>query len=206
MQVFLIARPEGLVAAIVRRCVGIAQVDVVRTSFQQAAAHREAAAVAKDQGPGTFLAFFYTDYLAWAGLENAVSAKKATDIYLDLWRTFPPLWAEDARVDLWAGKPKTAQDLADILSYCEKKKYMPYNITESNGRVTLTSTLNPYTEVMGLFGFKKGCSYFKAVTKRDTDFINQVLKETKTDKKFKATLTKAISEGDTVNQIVIAKK
>ena len=160
----------------------------------------------EDQGPGTFLAFFYTDYLAWAGLESAVSAKKATDIYLDLWRTFPPLWAEDARVDLWAGKPKTAQDLADILSYCEKKKYMPYNITESNGRVTLTSTLNPYTEVMGLFGFKKGCSYFKAVTKRDKDFINQVLKETKTDKKFKATLTKAISEGDTVNQIEIAKK
>jgi hypothetical protein len=33
-----------------------------------------------------------------------------------------------------------------------------------------------------------------------------VLKETKTDKKFKATLTKAISEGDSVNQIEIAKK
>ncbi len=59
---------------------------------------------------------------------------------------------------------------------------------------------------MGLFGFKKGCSYFKAVTKRDTDFINQVLKETKTDKKFKATLTRAISEGDTVNQIEITQR
>jgi hypothetical protein len=59
---------------------------------------------------------------------------------------------------------------------------------------------------MGIFGFKKGCSYFKAVTKRDKDFINQVLKETKTDKKFKATLTKAISEGDKVNQIEITQK
>jgi hypothetical protein len=160
----------------------------------------------EDQGPGTFLAFFYTDYLAWAGLENACSAKQANDIYQDLWRIFPPMWAEDARLDLWAGKPKTVQDMAEILAYCEHQKYMPYNITKSNGKVTLTSTLNPYTEVMGLFGFKKGCSYFKAVTKRDKDFINQVLKETKSDKKFKATLTKAISEGNKVNQIEITKK
>jgi hypothetical protein len=160
----------------------------------------------EDQGPGTFLAFFYTDYLAWAGLENACSAKQANDIYQNLWRTFPPMWAEDARLDLWTGKPKTAQDMAEIIAFCEHQKYMPYNVTQSNGKVTLTSTLNPFTEVMGLFGFKKGCSYFKAVTQRDKDFINQVLKETKSDKKFKATLTKAISEGDTVNQIDITKK
>ena len=160
----------------------------------------------EDQGPGTFLAFFYTDYLAWAGLENACSAKQANDIYQNLWRTFPPMWAEDARLELWAGKPKTAQDMAEIIAYCEHQKYMPYNVTSSNGKVTLTSTLNPYTEVMGIFGFKKGCSYFKAVTKRDKDFITQVLKETKADKKFKATLTKAISEGDKVNQIEITQK
>jgi hypothetical protein len=160
----------------------------------------------EEQGPSTFLGFFYTDYLAWAGLENAVNAKKATDIYLDLWRTFPPLWARDARVDLWAGKPKTAKELADILIYCEKKKYMPYKVSQKNGGVTLTSALNPYVEVMGAFGFKKGCSYFNVLTKRDQDFINQVLKETKVDKQFKVTLTKAISEGDKVNQIKIAKK
>ncbi|MEE9504585.1 MAG: hypothetical protein V3V90_05605, partial [Thermodesulfobacteriota bacterium] len=138
--------------------------------------------------------------------ESAVSGKKATDIYLDLWRTFPPLWGKDARADLWAGKPTTAKALADILVYCEKKKYMPYKVAESNGRITLTSTLNPYVEVMGAFGFKKGCSYFKVLTKRDQDFINLVIKEAKADKKFNAKLTKAISEGDKVNQIEISKK
>ncbi|MBW1855666.1 MAG: hypothetical protein JRJ00_13465, partial [Deltaproteobacteria bacterium] len=84
----------------------------------------------EEQGPGTFLGFFYTDYLAWAGLENAVNAKKASDIYIDLWKTFPPMWAKDARLDLWAGKPKTTKELADILTYCEKKKYMPYKVTQ----------------------------------------------------------------------------
>jgi len=83
---------------------------------------------------------------------------------------------------------------------------MPYKVSQKNGSVTLTSALNPYVEVMGAFGFKKGCSYFKVLTKRDQDFIDQVLKEAKVDKGFKATLTKAISEGDKVNQIEIAKK
>ena len=160
----------------------------------------------EEQGPGTFLGFFYTDYLAWAGLENAVNAKKASDIYIDLWRTFPPMWVKDARLDLWAGKPKTTEDLADILTYCEKKKYMPYKTTHKNGQIILTSTLNPYVEVMSAFGFKKGCSYFKVLTKRDQEFIDLVLKETKTDKKFKAKLTQSISGGDKVSQIEISKK
>jgi len=160
----------------------------------------------EEQGPGTFLGFFYTDYLAWAGLENAVNAKKATDIYIDLWRTFPPMWVKDARLDLWAGKPKTTEDLAAILTYCEKKKYMPYKATHKNGQIILTSTLNPYVEVMSAFGFKKGCSYFKVLTKRDQEFIDLVLKETKTDKKFKAKLTQSISGGDKVSQIEISKK
>jgi hypothetical protein len=159
----------------------------------------------EDQGPGTFLGFFYTDFLAWQGLESAVSAEKATAIYLDLWRTFPPMWAKDARTELWAGKPANPKALAEILAYCEKRKYMPYKVTASNGSVTLTSKLNPYVEVMQIFGFKQGCSYFKVLTKRDQDFINLVLKEVKVDKQYKAVLTKSISAGDDVNQITVTK-
>lgn len=156
------------------------------------------------QGPDTFFGFFYTDYLAWAGVENAVNAKKAKETYINLWRTYPPLWTKDARLELWTGKPQTAKDLADILIYCEKKKYMPYKVTKKNVSITLSSPLNPYVEMMEAFGFRKGCSYFNILTKRDQDFIHQVLKEVKVEKKFKAVLTKAISEGDKENQIVIS--
>ncbi len=83
---------------------------------------------------------------------------------------------------------------------------MPYKVTSSNGSVTLTSKLNPYVEVMQIFGFKQGCSYFKVITKRDQDFINLVLKEMKADKHYKAVLSKSISAGDDVNQITITKK
>jgi len=59
---------------------------------------------------------------------------------------------------------------------------------------------------MGLFGLTQGCSYFKVVTERDRDFINQVLREIKADKQHKAVLSKSISAGDPVNQIEITKK
>ena len=159
----------------------------------------------KDQGPGTFLGFFYTDFLAWEGLESAVGTDKATLVYLDLWRAYPPLWAKDARADLWAGKPDNAKALAEILAYCERKKYMPYKITANNGSVTLTSKLNPYVEVIQIFGVKQDCSYFKVLTERDQDFINQVLQEMKSEKQYKAVLSKSISAGDDVNQITITK-
>lgn len=158
------------------------------------------------QGPNTFVGFFYTDYLAWAGLEQAVDAQKAEGVYLDLWREFPFQWTKEARLDLWLGRPETIADVARILAYCEKRKYMPYKVAEHNGVITLTSALNPYVEVMQAFGFKKGCSYFKVVSKRDQDFIGQVLQEVRADKRFKATLTKAVSAGDKVNQIELVKQ
>ena len=160
----------------------------------------------EEQGPGSFIGFFYTDYLALAGLENAIDLERATEIYLDLWKTFPPMWAKDARLDKWLGKPKTAKELADILVYCEKRKYMPYKISQNNGNIMLTSNLNPFVEVLTAFGFEKGCRYFQVLTKRDQDFINQVLEEVEADKTFKATLTKAISNGDDVSQIEISQK
>jgi hypothetical protein len=134
-----------------------------------------------------------------------VDAKQARDIYLELWRAFPPQWAREARLALWMGKPESADDLGRVLLFCEKRKYMPYAVAQINGTIVVSSKMNPYVEVMRSFGVQKGCSYFDAVTQRDEDFIAQVLKEVRVDKHFKVSLTKAISKGDEVNQIEIVK-
>ena len=160
----------------------------------------------EDQAPLTFTGFFYTDYLAWKGLENAVEAKKAKDIYLELWRTFPPQWAKEARLSLWMGKAESLDDLGRILIFCEKRKYMPYGVAGKNNALILTSELNPYVEVMSAFGVGKGCSYFDVVTQRDEDFITQVLKEVRGETKFAATMKRAISKGDGINEIEIRKR
>jgi hypothetical protein len=61
-------------------------------------------------------------------------------------------------------------------------------------------------EVMSAFGVGKGCSYFDVVTQRDEDFITQVLKEVRGETKFAATMKRAISKGDGINEIEIRKR
>jgi hypothetical protein len=161
----------------------------------------------EQQGPSSFIGFFYVDYLAWAGLENALPAKRALDIYKKLWRNFPHQWVQDARLDLGLGKPKTAKELADILAYCQRKKYVMYNGGDKKGEtISLTAHMDPFVEVLSAFGFKKGCSYFSALAEMDQDFVDQVVKEAGLEKRFKATLKKAISKGNSASQIVVAKR
>jgi hypothetical protein len=160
----------------------------------------------EEQAPLTFTGFFFTDYLAWKGLEDAVGMKKAKDIYRELWRTFPPQWTKDARLALWMGKAETADDLGRILRFCEKKKYMPYEVAGENHALVLTARLNPYVDVMRLFGVKQDCSYFEAVTGRDEDFLLQVVKEMQAGSRFLVTMTSAMSRGDAVNAIEVKRR
>ena len=161
----------------------------------------------EEQGPGSFIGFFYVDYLAWAGLENALNAAQALDIYKDLWRNFSPLWVKDARLGLGIAKPCTGKDLADIIAYCQRKKYILYR--EENGTdetVTLAAHMDPFVEVLAAFGFEKDCPYFMALAEVDQDFIHEVVKEVSLDQTFKATLTQSIGMGASSSQIVVAKK
>jgi len=81
----------------------------------------------EEQGPATFSGFFAVDFIAWVQLFMNVKAK-AQKIYNDLWRNFPPMWAKDARLDLEIGRVKTARELAQVIAYCQKKKYIAYNV------------------------------------------------------------------------------
>lgn len=157
----------------------------------------------EEQGPASFITFPYTDYLVWQALVTIAGDQKGLEIYLDLWRTYAPTWARDARVDMWLGKPETPEALAGILAYAYKRMYMPYKLGKENGRVLLTSYLNPYVEVMSAFGFESDHPYFKVVATRDREFLNMLIREAKAPETFTATLTRAIGDGAEVNQIEV---
>lgn len=160
----------------------------------------------EEQGPASFITFPYTDYLVWQALVDIGGEQKGLEIYLDLWRQFPSTWVKDARVDLWAGKPETPEALADIVAYAYGRIYMPYRLGREDDRVSLTSALNPYVEVMSAFGFEKDHPYFKVVARRDQDLLNEIVTEARGQNAFKATLTKSIGEGAEVNEIEITRK
>ena len=158
----------------------------------------------EEQGPGSFLGFFAVDFLAWLQLNTYVKGK-AQDIYLKLWQTFPPMWVKNAKVDLEIGKAKTAKDLAEIVRYCQKKKYVGYTIKSADAKTaTLVSSADPFVEVGAMLQAPAG--YNQALAKMDQDFVKNVLKEAKADKIATATFTSQIAKGTKTSEITIKVK
>ncbi len=158
----------------------------------------------EEQGPGSFLGFFAVDFLAWVQLNTYVKGK-AQDIYLKLWQTFPPMWVKNAKVDLEIGKAKTAKDLAEIVRYCQKKKYVGYTIKSADAKTaTLVSSADPFVEVGAMLQAPAG--YNQALAKMDQDFVKNVLKEAKADKIATATFTSQIAKGAKTSEITIKVK
>jgi hypothetical protein len=156
------------------------------------------------QGPSSFIGFLAVDYLAWQQLNQNVK-NKASEIYLKLWNTFPPLWVKDARLDLEIGKAKTTDDLAKIIAYCQKKKYVAYTVSsKTNGTITLKAGLDPFVQVGGMLGAPAG--YMQALAKMDQDFIAHVLKEAKMDKRASVSFTSHLAKGAKASEIQIKMK
>jgi hypothetical protein len=158
----------------------------------------------EEQGPGSFLGFFAVDFLAWVQLNTYVKGK-AQDIYLKLWQTFPPMWVKNAKVDLEIGKAKTAKDIAEIVRYCQEKKYVGYTIKSADAKTaTLVSSADPFVEVGAMLQAPAG--YNQALAKMDQDFVKNVLKEAKADKIATATFTSQIAKGAKTSEITIKVK
>ena len=87
----------------------------------------------EEQGPGSFFGFFAVDFLAWLQLNLNVKAK-ATAIYVKLWQTFPKMWVKEGRLACEIGRVKTAQELAAIIAYCEKRKYVAFTAASKSRR------------------------------------------------------------------------
>ena len=157
----------------------------------------------EEQVCGTFIGFFAVDFTAWIQLFQNVSAKAQT-IYNDLWRTFPPMWAKDARLDLEIGRVKTAQELADVIAYCQARKYVPFDVQVDGNKAVLTAKADPFMAVADML--QAPVEYKQAVAAMDEDFIANVIKEVKMDGAATAVCTKHLGRGDDSTVIEITVK
>lgn len=158
----------------------------------------------EEQGPASFVGFFAVDFLAWLQLHIHVKAK-AKDIYLKLWKTFPPMWTGEARLECEIGRVKTAKELADIIAFCQKKKYTAYKAAGgSNSRVVLTAEADPFVQVADMFNAPK--EYKQALVEMDKDFVANIVKATKIGKKAKVEFKSHLAEGAKKTEIEIVVK
>jgi hypothetical protein len=147
----------------------------------------------EEQGPGSFIGFFAVDFLAWLQLFQHAK-RQARDVYLALWRTFPPMWVKAARLDLEIGRINAVKELADVIAYCQKKKYIAYEVASSSDKgLVLTSKADPFVQVADMLQAPE--EYKKALFEMDKDFVVNVIKETKMDKRTGANFTSHIATG-----------
>jgi len=156
-----------------------------------------------EQGPASFSGFFAVDLIAFIQLFANVKSK-SKEIYLDLWRTFPPLWVRDAKIDLEIGKVKTAQELGRIVAYCQKKKYIGYTVDGDDNTAVLTAKMDPFVQVADMFQGPK--AYKDALVAMDKDFIENIFKETKMAKKASVKIKSHIAKGDQETVVEIKVK
>lgn len=157
----------------------------------------------EEQGPASFSGFFAVDLIAFIQLFANVKSK-SKDIYLDLWRTFPPMWVKDAKIDLEIGKVKTAKELGDIVAYCQKKKYIAFTVDGDDKTAVLTAIADPFVQVADMFQGPK--AYKDALVAMDKDFIENIFKETKMAKKASFKIKSHIANGDKETVIEISVK
>jgi hypothetical protein len=158
----------------------------------------------EEQGPATFSGFFAVDFFAWLQLFVNVKSK-AQKIYNDLWATFPPMWVKEARLDLEIGRVKTAKELAQVIAYCMRKKYIAGTVTEADAKqAVVVAPADPFVQVADMFGAPK--DYHKALVKMDEAFIAGILKEAKMDKKATVKIKSHIAQGADTTEIVVTVK
>ncbi len=158
----------------------------------------------EEQGPATFSGFFAVDFFAWLQLFQNVKAK-AQAVYNALWATFPPMWVKEARLELEIGRVKTAKELAQVIAFCMRKKYIAGTVAQADAmQAVVVAEADPFVQVADMFGAPK--DYHKALVKADEAFIAGILKETKMDKKATVKIKSHIAQGDKKTEIIVSVK
>ena len=157
--------------------------------------------VYEEQGPASFSGFFAVDFLAWLQLFTH-DPTTANDIYCKLWANYRPAWLNEAKLALEIGKVTTAQELADIIAYCQKRKYIAFSSEQGDdGTVKLKSNADPFVQVADMFSAPP--AYKHALIEMDQIFMNGLISDLKLDGRAQDTIVSHIARGDEQTEINI---
>lgn len=153
----------------------------------------------EEQGPATFSGFFAVDLLAWLQL-HAHDPETATEIYCQLWEHYRQDWLNEAKLALEIGKVANVQELADIVAYCQRRKYVAFTREDSgDGAVTLRSTADPFVQVADMFNAPP--AYKTALVAMDRSFLRGLIGDLKLEGRAQETVVSHIAQGDEQTEI-----
>lgn len=159
-------------------------------------------------GSEVLVGFIFTDMMVYDNLEKGVGREWGLDLYKKLWLTFPSKWVREARLELEIGRVANIKELAEIILFCERKRFVPYQIIVSgDDQIALVGNNDPFVEIATkILGKKMGDNYFDAVALADEEFTKKILIEAKMSDIAMITAKNRIAKGDDRNEIVIQSK
>jgi hypothetical protein len=153
----------------------------------------------EEQGPASFSGFFAVDFIAWLQLFTN-DPGSADEIYRELWGHYRQSWLNEAKLALEIGKVTTAKEVADIVAYCQKKRYVAFaSETDTAGVVKLTSSADPFVQVADMFNAPP--EYKQAVVNMEQHFMDDLISDMKLQGRAEAPIVSHIANGDPQTEI-----
>lgn len=163
---------------------------------------REQGRTFEEQAPATFSGFFAVDLLAWVQLfGNAPEA--ANRIYCRLWDNYREPWLKEAKLALEIGRVTSAQDLAAIIAYCQRRRYVAFARHDgADGTVHLRSIADPFVEIAGMFNAP--AAYKQALVEMDRHFIAGLTRDLHLEERARSSIVSHIAAGAARTEISVA--
>ena len=115
------------------------------------------------------------------------------------------MWVKEAKLECEIGRLKTAMELAEVIAYCQKKKFTAYKIKPGkNGSVLLTADADPFVQVADMLQAPK--EYKSVLADMDNDFVKNIIKEVKMTKSATAKFNSYLAKGAKKSEIEINLK
>ena len=153
---------------------------------------------------GILLLYVMLDTGSYIPAEATFGEDKAQQMYNKYWLSFLEKWFRDAKFELEVGKVGSIRELADIVLFCQKKKFIPYKLDDQGSRIVLTATIDPFAEVAIQFlGMPVGLGYLNAIAAADDAFVQQIVKDARMEGQSRVSVTKSMVKGDDSNEIII---
>lgn len=155
----------------------------------------------EEQGPATFSGFFAVDFLAWLQLSTN-NPDNANRIYCRLWEHYREPWLKEAKLALEIGRVTTAHELAAIIAYCQRRRYVAFARHDGeNGTVRLRSSADPFVEIADLFGAPT--AYKQALVEMDRNFIAGLTRDLHLEKRAHSAIVSHIANGGERTEISV---
>jgi len=153
---------------------------------------------------GILVLYVLLDTAGYMPPETIFGKEKAQEMYNKYWLSVLYHWFREAKFELEIGKVTDIRELAEIIAFCERKKFIPYEIDESGKQIILTSKHDPFAEVSTQFlGMPKDSSYLNAIAEADDAFIGKIVTDCKMVNRARISVGQRLVRGDDKNEVVI---